>query len=61
MTDGMTPEQLAVLQPPYAERLDRPLLARDYDRVGGEGGVTYRSRNDRKKAHDRNVFKTAYF
>eukprot|EP01043_Picozoa_sp_COSAG02_P009655 COSAG02_NODE_330_length_24501_cov_39.465850_22_plen_102_part_00 len=60
MTDGMTAEQLAVLQPPYAKRLDRPLLARDYAREGGEGGIAYRSRNDRGKAHDRDVFKTAY-
>lgn len=62
MTEGMTDEQLAVMQPPYAERLDRPLLARDYaGGESGEGGITYRSRNERKKAHDRDVFKTAYF
>lgn len=54
ITEGMTDEQLAVMQPPYAERLDRPLLAR-------EGGITYRSRNERKKAHDREVFKATYF
>jgi hypothetical protein len=63
MTEGMTDEQLAVMQPPYAERLDRPLLAREYasGSESGEGGITYRSRNERKKAHDRDVFKLEYF
>ena len=28
MTDGMTEEELAVMQPPFAERLDRPILSR---------------------------------
>ena len=82
----MTEEELAVMQPPFAERLDRPILSRSIYSTqeerpdgadGGEedssssssegvaavggGGVTYRTRNDRKKAHDRDVFKTTYF
>ena len=59
ITDGMTDEQLAVMQPPYAERLDRPILVRGID--GSGGGVTYRSRNKRKKEHDRDVFKTSKY
>lgn len=59
ITDGMTDEQLAVMQPPYAERLDRPILVGGID--GSGGGVTYRSRNKRKKEHDSDVFKTSKY
>eukprot|EP00287_Rhodomonas_sp_CCMP768_P008358 CAMPEP_0196724322 /NCGR_PEP_ID=MMETSP1091-20130531/6221_1 /TAXON_ID=302021 /ORGANISM="Rhodomonas sp., Strain CCMP768" /LENGTH=314 /DNA_ID=CAMNT_0042066431 /DNA_START=204 /DNA_END=1148 /DNA_ORIENTATION=+ len=63
MTDGMTPEQLAVLEPPYNVRLDRPLVK------GGEGegeaagklDIEVRSRPETKKKFDSEVFGTKYF
>lgn len=61
MTDGMTEQQLAVLEPPYNVRLDRPLVK------GGEGEgegpleVEVRSRPDAKKQFDADVFGTKYF
>merc|ERR1712048_196640 len=55
MLEGLTPQQRAVLEPPYANRLDRPLL-----RVGTDD-VVVESRSEAKKAFDRDVFKTQYF
>ena len=55
MLDGATPAQRAVLEPPYACRLDRP-------RVEADGvGVKSDSRSAAKKAFDREVFHTPYF
>lgn len=54
MSDGMTETQMAVLQPPFATRLDRTLL-------DGNGGTTVSSRSDAKKEFDKTVFGTQYF
>jgi ectoine hydroxylase-related dioxygenase (phytanoyl-CoA dioxygenase family) len=54
MYDGLTEAQRAVLEPPYANRLDRPNIQTD-------GSVTITSRTERKKQHDRDVFGTKYF
>lgn len=54
MYDDMTDAQRAVLEPPYANRLDRPNIEAD-------GSVTITTRGGRKKQHDRDVFKTKYF
>jgi hypothetical protein len=51
---GMTEAQKAVLLPPYAIRLDRPVQ-------DGEGGLRVESRSDKKKAFDKEVFGTRYF
>ena len=75
MMDGLTPAQHAVMQPPYANRLDRPVLAEakagdsGEDGTGGEGGaggggeqdVVVQSRSAAKKAWDATVFKNTYF
>eukprot|EP00929_Paragymnodinium_shiwhaense_P090278 TRINITY_DN50434_c0_g1_i1.p1 TRINITY_DN50434_c0_g1~~TRINITY_DN50434_c0_g1_i1.p1 ORF type:complete len:333 (-),score=52.54 TRINITY_DN50434_c0_g1_i1:131-1129(-) len=55
MLEGLTPAQRAVLEPPYALRLDRPLVR------AGSDEVTIQSRSEAKKAFDREVFKTQYF
>lgn len=52
--DGLNDAQRAVLEPPYANRLDRPNINED-------GSVEVTRRGDRKKRHDRDVFKTKYF
>jgi ectoine hydroxylase-related dioxygenase (phytanoyl-CoA dioxygenase family) len=54
MYEGMTDAQRAVLEPPYANRLDRPLIQED-------GSTEMSSRNARKKQHDQDVFGTKYF
>ena len=60
MTAGMSQEQLAVMQPPFAVRLDRQQV-----QVMGDGedeiGVVVESRNPKKKAFDKDVFGTDYF
>jgi hypothetical protein len=70
MMDGLTPAQHAVMQPPYANRLDRPVLAEAKAGDGGEGGgaggggeqdVVVQSRSAAKKAWDATVFKNTYF
>ncbi|KNC48403.1 uncharacterized protein AMSG_04852 [Thecamonas trahens ATCC 50062] len=48
-----TPEQAAVLLPPYAPRLERPIATRP--------GASATPRSEAKKAHDRAVFNTSYF
>jgi ectoine hydroxylase-related dioxygenase (phytanoyl-CoA dioxygenase family) len=53
--DDLTDEQKAVLEPPYANRLDRPNIKSD------RTGVEITSRNAEKMNHDRNVFGTKYF
>lgn len=55
MLEGMTPAQLAVLEPPYAERLDRPVMR------PGEDEPSVTGRAAKKRAFDREVFGTAYF
>jgi len=55
--DKCTPAQRAVLLPPYAPRLERPMVPRD----GDAGEVTHYARAPEKKAHDVKVFGTDYF
>jgi ectoine hydroxylase-related dioxygenase (phytanoyl-CoA dioxygenase family) len=59
MTNGMDEAQLAVMQPPYAMRLDRKALTVAGD--SGEIGVDCESRNPRKKEFDKEVHGTDYF
>lgn len=54
--EGLTDAQRAVLEPPYANRLDRPNIV---DPV--EGTVVITTRSERKRQHDRQVFGTKYF
>jgi hypothetical protein len=54
MYEGLNEAQRAVLEPPYANRLDRPNIEAD-------GSVTMTTRSERKKQHDREVFGTKYF
>jgi ectoine hydroxylase-related dioxygenase (phytanoyl-CoA dioxygenase family) len=56
--EGMTDAQRAVLQPPYATRLERPVVA-----VGGSGDVQVqiRQRSEEKKQLDMELFGTKYF
>lgn len=64
MYDDLSDAQRSVLEPPYANRLDRPNILVGED---GEGGgrncesVEITTRNERKKRHDRDVFGTKYF
>ena len=55
MYEGLTPAERAVLEPPYANRLDRPNI------VEKDASVTITSRSDRKRQHDQQVFGTKYF
>lgn len=55
MYEGLTDAQRAVLEPPYANRLDRPEIADDAETV------SVSTRNERKKQHDREMFGTKYF
>lgn len=52
--DDLTDAQRAVLEPPYADRLDRPIIQSD-------GSVQISSRSPRKKQHDMDLFGTEYF
>jgi len=52
--DNLNEAQTAVLEPPYANRLDRPNIRED-------GSVEITQRSERKKQHDKDVFKTKYF
>ena len=54
--NNLNDAQKAVLEPPYANRLDRPNIV---DPVAGTVEITQRS--DRKRQHDKEVFKTKYF
>jgi ectoine hydroxylase-related dioxygenase (phytanoyl-CoA dioxygenase family) len=54
MYEGLDDAQRAVLEPPYANRLDRPNIEDD-------GSVIITTRNDKKKDFDRTVFGTKYF
>lgn len=53
--EDLTEAQRAVLEPPYANRLDRPNIA------SPDGTIVLTTRNERKKEHDRQVFGTKYF
>jgi ectoine hydroxylase-related dioxygenase (phytanoyl-CoA dioxygenase family) len=56
MYDDLNEAERAVLEPPYANRLDRPnILPEDC------GSVEITTRSERKKQHDREVFGTKYF
>jgi len=55
--DGLNDAQRAVLEPPYANRLDRPNILED----GTGTNVEITQRSQRKKQHDADVFKTKYF
>ena len=50
--DGLNEAQRAVLEPPYANRIDRPNIRDD-------GGVEITRRSERKRQHDRDVFASA--
>ena len=52
--EGLTDAQRAVLEPPYANRLDRPNIKAD-------GTTEMTTRSARKKQHDQDVFGTKYF
>eukprot|EP00978_Attheya_sp_CCMP212_P015396 scaffold39755_cov52-Attheya_sp.AAC.7 len=54
MYEGMTDAQKAVLEPPYANRLDRPNINSDLS-------VEITTRGTRKKQHDQEIFGTKYF
>jgi ectoine hydroxylase-related dioxygenase (phytanoyl-CoA dioxygenase family) len=54
MYDDLTEAQRAVLEPPYANRLDRPNINTDLS-------IEITTRNERKKKHDEEVFGTKYF
>jgi len=55
MLQGLTPNQRAVLEPPYANRLDRPIVS------AGAQVPSILSRPDAKKDFDKEVFGTTYF
>jgi hypothetical protein len=54
----MTPAQRAVVEPPYAARLERPLVA---SADGAEPNVRPIRRAAAKKEFDRQLFGTDYF
>ena len=54
--DDLNDAQKAVLEPTYANRLDRPNIM---DASSGTVEITQRS--ERKRQHDQEVFKTKYF
>lgn len=54
MYEDLNDAQRAVLEPPYANRLDRPNISPD-------GSVEITTRSERKKQHDLQVFGTKYF
>lgn len=55
--EGMTETQLAVMQPAYNVRLDRPMVTRK----GSDGGVKVGRRDAVKRDFDEQVFKTKHF
>jgi len=54
MYENLTDAQRCVLEPPYANRLDRPIIQ-------DNGEVKISSRSERKKQHDKDLFGTNYF
>jgi hypothetical protein len=62
LLEGMTDAQRAVLQPPYATRLERPVLASGGDASSSAGvHVQIRQRSEAKKQFDTQLFGTKYF
>ena len=57
--ETFSPLQRAVLEPPYATRLERPLVTSSAA-AGGEPPLK-KPRNEAKKDLDRKLFGTAYF
>jgi Protein involved in biosynthesis of mitomycin antibiotics/polyketide fumonisin len=55
MYEDLNDAQRAVLEPPYANRLDRPEIQEDCT------SVVISSRSARKKQHDQDIFGTKYF
>jgi hypothetical protein len=55
MYEGLDEAQRAVLEPPYANRLDRPNIRPE------DGSIEIPRRSVAKRQHDRNVFGTDYF
>eukprot|EP01083_Nonionella_stella_P096857 272313_1 len=54
MYEGLSDAEKAVLEPPYANRIDRP-------EISDNGDVTISTRGERKKKHDQDLFGTKYF
>ena len=54
MYEGLSEAERAVLEPPYANRLDRPEIQSD-------GTTEISSRSTKKKNHDKELFGTKYF
>jgi len=54
MYESLSDAERAVLEPPYANRLDRP-------EINSEGQIDISSRGERKKRHDQELFGTKYF
>mmetsp|Transcript_3155 Transcript_3155/g.7406 ORF Transcript_3155/g.7406 Transcript_3155/m.7406 type:complete len:206 (+) Transcript_3155:740-1357(+) len=52
--EDLSPAQKAVLEAPFANRLDRP-------NINPDGSVEVTTRSERKKQHDHDVFGTKYF
>ena len=52
--EGLNEAQKSVLEPPYANRLDRPNILED-------GTIEITTRSEQKRQHDRQVFGTKYF
>lgn len=57
----MTPMQRAVLEPPYADRLDRPLVTPRQALEDREGELPTLTRNEEKRKLDEVLFGTKYF
>jgi len=57
----MTPMQRAVLEPPYADRLDRPLVTPKQALEDREGEMPTLTRNEEKRKLDEVLFGTKYF
>jgi len=55
MYEDLNDAQRSVLEPPYANRLDRPEIQEDAQ------SVIISTRNERKKKHDQEMFGTKYF
>jgi ectoine hydroxylase-related dioxygenase (phytanoyl-CoA dioxygenase family) len=61
---GMRPLERAVLEPPYATRLERPLVTAEAAASAAEGGDAQpakKARSDGKKDFDRKLFGTSFF
>ena len=56
--EGMTEAERAVLQPPYATRLERPVLESS---SSSSVAVNIRQRSEAKKQLDMELFGTKYF